>query len=221
MINTLFLDASEKRTVVGGNYNYVAKSLFPCSIRVLNKFGIEEDRFDNITSGFGFKLPSESLYKLEVTNNIYGQDIKIYSGFFEVKGINQFEQEYYNRFSSPGNSGSYSHIQIVNNGKKSVVISLNTSSTAYHVFATAGVEIYGTYGSTVYVKDVNSNNYPGALVYQGYNTSILSSTISYTQIKAAFLTEQFNNFKLPINRSLIVVNTSVSTTCSGNIKIKV
>jgi len=158
MINNLFLGAGEKRTVIGDCHNYVAKSLFPCSIRILNRFGKEQDRFDNVTSNFSFTLPSDDLYKIEVTNGIFAQDVKIYSGFCEVKNLNCFENTYNGFFSSDSILFEFNLLQITNNSKKSIsCYGLSpTLDLSTNVYFTDAVNV-GTPTATYYFKDSYNN----------------------------------------------------------------
>jgi len=215
MINTLFLGASEKRTVVGGNYNYVAKSLFPCSIRVLNKFGIEEDRFDNVTSGFQFKLPSESLYKLEVTNNIYAQDIKIYSGNFLVSNFSPILNKLRCFCFASGTASNYSFAHIKNLSKMSFRIFLEASGTLYHRIAFSDNTVFGTETGSNNFTDCLNNISSDFTIDKGYHSSYPSNTINLGGIRSDY--GPYNKkYNVPANSSIICAVSSSGAELSLN-----
>jgi len=224
MINTLFLDASEKRTVMGGSYNFVAKSLFPCSIRVLNKFGIEEDRFDNITSGFGFKLPSTDLYKLEVTNNIYDQDIKIYSGKFEIKNLSPFSEEFKIRVYLGTQAAVYSYARIYSENKQAFKITLDSINThTFKVLVYANETAVGTILSTTLLLNMNNDDNTKQVYYEnGTMSSVLSSNVlSYTKLYGDSYHTPIDSFIVPANHGLFLVNIATDKNLFPNVKVVV
>jgi len=220
MINTLFLGVEEKITVIGDRNNYIAKSLFPCSIRILNRFGIEQDRFSNVTSNFSFSLPTDDLYKIEVTNGIYEQDVKIYSGFNEVSNINCFDNIYHGYFSSAAVLFSLNLLQIINNSKKSISCygSCPTTVTKTECYYTDSTAV-GTPDTTYYFED-------------SYNNEITDIPVSSSSIAASpaikkailFNSDIFDQglepLIIPVDRSLVFLNTEETLPVEFNFLIE-
>jgi len=221
MINNLYLSGDEKRTVVGDCYNYVAKSLFPCSIRVLNRFGQEHDRFDNITSGFSFKLPVDDLYKIEITNGAFAQDVKIYSGVCEVKNINCFSETYHSFLMIPSVLFSFSLLQIVNNSKQSLscTIAANDISNSKNTVHLSDTTLIGVPTATYYLTDANNDTISDIALSES------SSATSLTNPIKACLYTGYNNYPLmpgtiPAESSLIYMCYSASQQMDLNIKVE-
>jgi hypothetical protein len=211
MINTLLLGSGEKRTVIGGAYNYVAKSVFPCSIRVLDKFGGEVDRFDDVTSGFAFKLPEEDLYKLEVTNALYAQDVKVYSGNFEVKGVNEFTNEYRNLTYSQAVAGNYSYNHIKNNTDYAVLMMGRTNNTQGHMMFYTSCAVFGTETDTKYSFDANGNVLSGLEIVIGFHSTTASSyKFYYGSMSLNYPLSDQSIIKIPANKGLIFITSSVN-----------
>lgn len=219
MINTLFLDAGEIRTVNANKYNVVAKSLFPCSIRVLDKFGVESDRFDDVTSGFSFCMPECGLYKLEITNGIYGQDVKIYSGVFEVKNVNKFTHTYSTLLYVGGTASNYSYFHLKNYSKKSLIICIEDMGNKQISIDYTDNGVIGTELITNHSIDVLSNDNLLIPIIEGYTNSYSS----YKFARQIFRGDYGNNhtfFKVPAQRGFFYINGSVATELKSSFKIQ-
>ena len=95
MLNTLYMAAGEKQTIIADRFIFFKKCLFPVNIRVMDKYGLETGRFDSVTSKFEVDLQENSLFKIEITNGFFGQDIQIHSNPFWVRSDNIFDENSY------------------------------------------------------------------------------------------------------------------------------
>jgi len=225
MNNTFFMTAGEKRTINAMEFNYVGKCCFPASVRVLDKFGIERERFDDISSNFSFQLDNQDLYKLEITNGGAAQDIIIYSSFFQIKNTNIFKETYYSSIVTTAVLFSANFVQLKNLTKKSIKVNVGDKhydkTDNFNFYFISNTDDYGTVVTTYYPFNFKNENYELIPILESNNPALPTEKLMVSQRLIPPTIESFNSFILPAYYSLIIATMEPSFNLKLNLKIEV
>jgi len=225
MNNTLFMAAGEKRTINAMEFNYVGKCCFPASIRVIDKFGIERERFDNISSNFSFQLDDQDLYKLEITNGDAPQDVVIYTSFFQVKNANIFKETYYSSIITSSVLFMANFVQLKNLTKKSVKVYVGDKyydkTCNLNYYFVSNTDDYGTVVATYYPFDFKNEDCELLPILESNSIALPTEKLMVSQQATPPTIEILNSFILPAYYSLIIASQEASFNLGLNLKIEV
>jgi len=222
MLNELYLVPNETRTVMGGRHNFISGCFFGCNLRILDMFGVEIDRFNNIGNGFRFGNPENIQCRLEITNLNVEQDICVYSGDMEInnnKGYNNFAR---NAVYKGAVVGEYGVNGLRNLTQKTCELFISSRYSFYFNYTISNVASFCTETAhPIYT----SNGTDASALFDNYSGSVgsISTAVSKVfiddKLYSSFLNKETHTLLLPPNRQFILVCLNVNTAYGLNIKI--
>ena len=208
MLNTLFLAANEKRIIVADRYIFFKKCLFPVNVRILNKFGLESARFENVTSQFEVDLKINDLYKIEITNGVFNQDVQIDSNPFLIKNSAKFNNFLHGSIIAADESAKYSFFVIETNEYSSEIIYSIGSNSYFKILIAEQATNYTT-NNTKNLYNANDIADDAFLLKSGGIQTIIEDKNLYLGSSFAINKSQI---KLPAFKKLVICSLTIDAT---------